>query len=65
MDEQYRGTFGANPFFQPKAEVTEIIEKSYMDDDLYDDMSVLKDKVLGLLQAYSEDLKKSQDVNMK
>lgn len=36
-----------------------------MDDDLYDDMSVLKDKVLGLLQAYSEDLKKSQDVNMK
>lgn len=31
--------------------MTEIIEndKSYIDEDLYDDMSVLKDKVMGLL----------------
>ncbi|CAD8050961.1 unnamed protein product [Paramecium primaurelia] len=60
-NQSYRGTFGKNPFFQPKSENTEIIEKSYIEEELYDDMSVLKDKVMGLLQAYADDLKKSNN----
>ncbi|CAD8057748.1 unnamed protein product [Paramecium primaurelia] len=60
-NQSYRGTFGKNPYFQPKSEVTEIIEKSYIEEELYDDMSVLKDKVMGLLQAYADDLRKSNN----
>lgn len=30
-------------------ETTQIIEKSYIEEELIDDLSVLKDKVMGLL----------------
>jgi hypothetical protein len=32
------------------------------EDDLFEDMSMLRDKVLGLLQAYSNDIKDTKNV---
>jgi hypothetical protein len=43
-----------------------VMEKSYIgEEDLFDDMSVLRDKVLGLLQAYSNETSERESSKLK